>query len=164
MQNKDMKKTNEISSCEMEEALLDAWLRLSTSINNSRIVSELSFNESLICNLLRKRCNDKSLPSYTATELCQKTNILKSQMNRTLNALEHKGMVQRERSTTDKRQVFVSLNPSALDAYNKQHENIMMVIHHISAELGYEETTNAIALFDKISDLANRLFHTKEIE
>ena len=36
----------------LSEALLTSWLRLSTSINNSRLVSTMSYNESLVCNLL----------------------------------------------------------------------------------------------------------------
>ena len=66
------------------EALLGAWLRLSTSINNSRLVTELPYNESLICNVLYRNDllhNEKKL---TATELCAETKILKSQMNRSL--------------------------------------------------------------------------------
>ena len=34
------------------EALLTTWLRLSTSISNNRFVSEMSYNESLVCSIL----------------------------------------------------------------------------------------------------------------
>lgn len=40
------------------ESLLNAWLRLSTSVINPRLVSEISYNESLVCNILYNNyCN-----------------------------------------------------------------------------------------------------------
>ncbi len=35
----------------MNEKLLEAWLRLSTILSNDRIVSEMPYNEALICNI-----------------------------------------------------------------------------------------------------------------
>ena len=89
------------------EALLGAWLRLSTSINNSRLVTDMPYNESLICNVLYR--NDLSRPGtkLTATELCAETKILKSQMNRILEQMEEKHLIFRERSPKDKRKVYI---------------------------------------------------------
>ena len=70
----------------LNENLLNAWLRLSTSINNPRIVSEMTYNESLVCNILYNHSESE----ITATDLCNATKMLKSQMNRTLNQLEKK--------------------------------------------------------------------------
>lgn len=73
----------------LHESLLNSWLRLSTSINNARLVSEMTYNESLICNILYNQ--SKTVNKYlTATDLCRMTNMLKSQMNRTLTQLEKK--------------------------------------------------------------------------
>ena len=35
----------------LSEELLTAWLRLSSVINNQRLVAGLSFNEAVVCNL-----------------------------------------------------------------------------------------------------------------
>ena len=93
------------------EALLKTWLRLSTSIINNRLVSEMSYNESLVCSILYP--NTKMGMYMTATELCHFTKMLKSQMNRTLNILEEKKLILRRRSDTDKRQVMISTTPRA---------------------------------------------------
>ena len=90
------------------EALLKTWLRLSTSIINNRLVSEMSYNESLVCSILYS--NTKAGIAMTATELCHFTKMLKSQMNRTLNSMEEKSFITRRRSESDKRLVFVTLN------------------------------------------------------
>jgi len=136
------------------EALLSAWLRLSTSVINSRLVSEMSYNESLICGILYKY--SKLGETITATELCQTTRILKSQMNRTLTQLEEKGLIRRERSASDKRRIEISLNLEQAQQYEKQHKEILEIIDHIITELGAEETKQAIALFHRIADIANK--------
>lgn len=143
------------TSLPTNEALLGAWLRLSTSVINSRIVSEMSYNESLICGILYK--TSKLGRSMTATDLCQTTHILKSQMNRTLNQLEEKGVIRRERSATDKRQVLITFDLEHAQQYEKQHKDILKIIDYIIEELGAEDTAQAIRILNRISDVADTI-------
>ncbi len=138
------------------EILLDSWLRLTTTIINPRVVYAMSYNESLVCNVLHRYQNqpDKLI---TATELCAETKILKSQMNRILNQLEENKMITRTRSTEDRRQVYISLNPENMTPYEEQHAKILSLLDNISARLGEEKTAQTIALFDEISDIAETL-------
>ncbi len=64
------------------------------------------FNEAFVCNLLSRQ--DAAQP-LTATDLCQRTKLLKSQMNKVLSEMERKGYIQRIRSEKDKRQVLLHL-------------------------------------------------------
>jgi DNA-binding MarR family transcriptional regulator len=139
------------------EALLRAWLRLSTCINNSRIVSAMSYNESLVCNILYS-CS-KAGRAMTATALCNATRMLKSQMNRTLNLLESKGMILRERSASDKRQVLITFNMAHAEQYEKQHKEILSLIDHITGKLGKDESRYVIDLLSKIADIADDILH-----
>ena len=95
---------------DLNEEVLDAWLRLTTAISNAKLVSDMPYNEALICNLLYNSQKQQPDIPLTATDLCKTTQILKSQMNRTLQSMEDKGLIERERSTLDKRQVFLRLN------------------------------------------------------
>ncbi len=142
---------------QLNEALLSAWLKLSTAINNSRLVSEMSYNESLICNILYRNtteCPDKAL---TATDLCDETKILKSQMNRILTQLEAKKLITRERSAEDKRKVFISLTTEQSNAYLKQHEQILKLLDDIIAKLGEEQTLEIIRALNGISNIADEI-------
>lgn len=138
----------------LNEELLNAWLRVSTSIVNSRIVSELPYNEALVCNALYRNMlvSDKPL---TATDLCARTNMLKSQMNRTLNLLEGKGLIVRERSTEDKRQVFVLFNTDGADVYDVQHTRILKLLDGIIVRLGEDKAADAAATLNRIADIAD---------
>lgn len=146
---------------QLNEELLASWLRLSTCVNNSRFVSEMSYNESLVCNILYRHNMTSPEGHLTATNLCQMTKMVKSQMNRILNQLEKKDLITRVRSTIDKRQVFVSFNLKQAKAYEKQHKQILEVLDHIIDELGPKKAEEAIVLFENVSDIAERLYITK---
>ena len=75
----------------LNEQILDAWIQLTTVIDNNRIVSEMPLNEALICRILSER-GEKNI---TATYLCELTKMQKSQMNRTLTSMEEKGWIEK---------------------------------------------------------------------
>ncbi len=139
------------------EELLTAWLRLSTSINNPRIVSDLTYNESLICNLLYNNLQVNPNQRLTATDLCNQTKMLKSQMNRTLNSLIEKNLITKERSELDKRLVYISMDFEQAITYKKQHEKILELINVIINNLGKNNTNKAIEIFNSISEIADKL-------
>ncbi len=141
----------------LHESLLNSWLRLSTSINNARLVSEMTYNESLICNILYKHSKSNSSEAITATTLCHMTNMLKSQMNRTLNQLEKKNMITRVRSEKDKRQIFISMNLEQCHAYEKQHIRILQILDAVINQLGEEKALQTIKTLNQISDIATQL-------
>ena len=141
----------------LNEALLNAWLRLSTAINNTRLVSEMTYNESLVCNILYKNAGAPCPAALTATDLCNMTNILKSQMNRTLNQLESKNMITRTRSTQDKRQVLITMNLEQCSAYETQHLQILRIMDAVISKLGEEKSGQTIQLLNEISDIADLL-------
>lgn len=142
---------------EMHELLLNSWLRLSTSINNARLVSEMTFNESLICNILYNHAKSADDDIITATDLCNMTNMLKSQMNRTLNQLAKKNMITRERSTEDKRQIIITMNLEQCQLYEEQHRKILRILDAVIVNLGVEKTQQTIDTLNQISDIANHL-------
>lgn len=151
-----------MKNIQLNEILLAAWLRISTSINNSRLVSEMSYNESLICNVLYQNYLSGNQTPITATDLCQVTKMLKSQMNRTLNQLEAQNMITRVRSEQDKRQVHIFLNLEQAESYKKQHQQILSILDRVIGELGHQKAVEAVHLLNDISDIADEIFAKKE--
>lgn len=142
---------------DFNERLLQSWLRLSTSICNERIVSDLPYNESLICHLLYKQQLEHPECCLTATDLCRETKILKSQMNRTLGNMEEKGLIVRERSDKDKRQVFVKFNSEQMKIYEEQHRKILNIIDELIIKIGEEKAEEAMTLFNLVADTAEEV-------
>lgn len=134
------------------ELLLDSYLRFTTAISNERVVSELPYNEALICNLLYRRAPQ----TYTATELCEGTRMLKSQMARTLNEMEEKGLILRSRSREDRRQVAVELNRAGAELF-RQHAQTLELVQAIEDKLTPEKMQTLAALLNEAADAAREI-------
>lgn len=137
----------------LDEKLLSAWLQLSILISNDRVVADMPFKEALVCNILSKEDGSR----LTATDLCEKTKTLKSQMNRVLNSMEEKGLICRERSTEDKRQVYVKLNWEQSEAYQKEHSKNLQLVNAIINKLGKEKAKSIIEDLEVISAIAEEV-------
>lgn len=135
---------------ELNEQLLDAWIHLTTAINNERIVSEMPLNEALICRILYK----KQKSEITATDLCAWTKMQKSQMNRTLMNMEKKNWIQRQRSKKDRRQILIALNEEKMRAYQEQHEHVLNIVSKLVERIGRENAEKTVELFNLIEQIA----------
>ena len=135
------------------ERLLSAWLTLSSTLWNERIVTGMTFNEAFVCNLLSRQ--DAAQP-LTATDLCQRTKLLKSQMNKLLTTLEGKGFIRRARSEEDKRVVLIHLTDAGRAAYLAEHEHIAGILSQLIDTLGEDR---ARALTDGINEAVSALEH-----
>ncbi len=133
---------------DLNERVLDSWLKLTSTINNDRLVPTLTYNEALVCHfvyLTNKR--------HTASSLCKETGILKSQMNRILKALEDKKLILRKRSAADKRDIYIEANHEK-DTFIKQHEKILDIVDRITKRLGKDESEEVIRVFEEIAKIA----------
>jgi len=140
------------------EAVLSAWLRLNRAICNERIVSELPLNESLLCNAIYRSLREDPDRRITATWLCSELKMQKSLMNRTLNSMEEKGIISRTRSDDDKRNIYISINPSHAGIYEKQHERILALVDRILDKMGEDKAEEILTLFHLIADTADEIF------
>jgi len=141
----------------LNERLLDSWIDLSLTIINEKIVSELPYNESLICNILSRQERNHPETILTATDLCQMTQMQKSQMNRTLTAMEEKGLIFRERSGDDRRQVFIRLSANMQNAYHMQHEKILSIVDLVIARVGEEKAEALVSIFQELTEAAEEV-------
>ena len=141
----------------MNEKLLDAWLRMTTVIVNERVTSDMPYNESVICNILYKNQRMDPTQAVTATDLCRKLRMQKSQMNRTLSDMEEKRIISRQRSEIDKRQVLVKLNMEQLEIYQRQHEKILALIDRLLEKIGSEKGEMIVDLFTQVADTAEEI-------
>ena len=134
----------------LNEELLSAWLRLSSVIDNQRLVKGLSFNEALVCNLLARA--ERVGRILTASDLCAQTRILKSQMNTILLSLEKHGVILRRQSQRDRRQMELILLPQGLQEYNASHANILALIDRLIETMGEEKIRQLIPLLHQVVD------------
>ena len=135
---------------DFNEELLDAWLNLTGAINNEKIVSQLPYNEVIICRILYRNRSKQ----ITATDLCEMTKMQKSQMNRTLTSMENKKILTRTRSSGDKRKIYVTLNEEQIKVYEDEHERILKTVDKLIERVGKENAQKALELFELIAHIA----------
>lgn len=129
----------------MQEDLLHAWMQMSVFIRGNRLLSDFSFNEIMICGLLFRQ-QESGAASLTATELGERTNLLKSQINHILTQMESRNWVERIRSTSDKRVVYIRLTETGRENYLKEHEKVLGILNEVHRELGSEKTMELTCL------------------
>ncbi len=138
------------------EELLDAYLRLCTTVSNERVTSDMPYNEALLCNILYHHQNEYPDTELTATDLCRLSRMLKSQMNRTLQSMEDKGIIIRKRSDADRRQVYITPNTEST-LYQRQHEKVLKLVDAIIEKIGTDRVDDFIEMFTIIAKTAEEV-------
>ena len=137
---------------QIQENLLQAWMEMSVFIRGNRILTGLSFNEVMICGMLYRQPSNTPL---TATELGERTNLLKSQINHILTGMERRNLIERTRSTADKRVVYVQLSEEGRRTYAQEHAGVMAILAAVHEEFGSEKTQELTAMLKKATAIVN---------
>ena len=133
--------------------LLDAWLSLTSTLWNTRLVTSMTYNEAHVLGLLLQHQDEP----MTATGLIARTHLLKSQMNKLLTSLEARGHITRERAQGDRRRIEIHLTPQGEAAYREEHRGVDAILSRLLDRIGEEralhiagEINSVIAALDDI--------------
>ena len=137
------------------DTLLDAWLSLTSTLWNTRLVSSMSYHECHILGILLRRLPD-ALPQ-TATDLIARTRLLKSQMNKVLTTLEGKGFITRERAQSDRRMVYIHLTSEGKTAYLQEHAHIEALLQKVIDRVGAENAMRVAGDLSQITGILDEL-------
>lgn len=85
-------------------------------------------------------------------------------MNRTLNFLEKREIITRQRSEEDKRQVYIIFNIENAGIYKAQHERILQCLDSIIAQIGEEKTRELIDTLTTVANIADDIFNENKGE
>ena len=128
------------------DKLLDAWLNLTSTLWNTRLVISMPYNEAHVLGLLLRHCGEP----MTATDLIHRTHLLKSQMNKLLTSLEGKGFITRIRATEDKRRIEIRITPEGIVAYREEHKRVDAILLQLTDRIG---TQRALQLTDDLNGI-----------
>ena len=140
------------SSLYAGDKLLDAWLSLTSTLWNTRIVTSMTYNAAHVMGILLRL----STPQHplTATDLIRRTHLLKSQMNKILSTLESKGYIVRTRSANDRRMAHILLTPEGETAYLTEHEGVKEILAKLIDRIG---ENRALQIAQDLSDVVTVL-------
>lgn len=139
------------------EHLLDAWMGMAVGIRGNRILKDFSFNEMIICRMLYRAEQEKR--DVVATDICRQCRLLKSQVNKLLNDMEKKGVIEKQRDPDDKRRILISLSRKNRQVYLEEHARVMKIIGEICKRLSKEEVdflaeemSKVVEIMDEVSE------------
>ena len=132
------------------DKLLDAWLNLTSTLWNTRLVVSIPYNEAHVLGLLLRHCGEP----MTATDLIHRTHLLKSQMNKLLTSLEGKGFITRVRAKEDKRRIEIRLTPEGVLAYREEHKRVEAILQQLTGRIGAQR---ALDIAQDLSDIVTLL-------
>jgi DNA-binding MarR family transcriptional regulator len=127
--------------------LIQAWVQLSGMLKNSRFTKALPYNESIIMLQLYEAGEQP----ISIKEITLRTRMLKSQVNRTINSLEAKGLLERCEGDGDRRIGYVRLRKEQLPLFLQVHAESMQIAQNISDIIGPEDTDHFIRIVNKLA-------------
>ena len=145
-----------IENLQVEQLLL-AWVKLSGLVKNNSITKGLPYNEAIVMLMLHNRHSEDGVGLVSVQEIIRETGMLKSQVNRTVNSLEEKGLLERATGEQDKRILFVKCVQNKLDVFLEVHQASLKVAGEIAAIIGEEDTGNFIRIVQKLADAGYKL-------
>lgn len=142
-----------------EEQLLQAWVTLSGIMKNNRVTTAgpLVYNEAIVMLSVYKRYLHDGEGLTSVKDIIRETNMLKSLVNRTINSLEKKGLIERCQGTRDKRTVFIKCVKEKLDVFIEVHNSSLKVAGDIAGIIGPEDITHFVRIVQKIETSSYRL-------
>ncbi len=133
-------------------ALIQAWVQLSGMLKNSRFTKELPYNEAIVMLQLYQAGQHP----ISIKQITDKTHMLKSQVNRTINSLEEKGLLERCQGDGDRRLGYVRILRQRLEIFLQVHATSMEIAKNISEIIGPEDTDHFIRI---VNTLAQSGYH-----
>lgn len=139
------------------EQLLQAWVNLSGILKNNRITKGLMYNEAVVMLLLYNRYREDGIGLISIKEITKKTRMLKSLVNRTINLLEEKGLLERCKGSGDSRLAYVRCIEQSLDIFLKVHETSLTLAQNIIDIIGEKDAETFISIVKKIEAVDYKL-------
>lgn len=136
---------------QLNEDLIVAWVRLTAVLKTSRITQGMNYNEAIVMMLCYNRYRERGDGVISFKEIADQTKMLKSLVNRTLDALINKGYLERVEGS-DKRVTFVRIVEKNLEPFLKVHESSMRLADEITRIIGVDDVTAIIRISEKVCD------------
>lgn len=144
------------SNLQAGDKLLSAWLNLTSTLWNTRLVETLTYNETHVLGILLRKQASEGEP-MTATDLIHRTHLLKSQMNKVVSTLESNGYIVRTKNEADRRMAFIHLTAEGREAYLREHQRIDAIVSKLIDRIGEERalrvSTDIQAIVSAIDDI-----------
>ena len=131
----------------LDEQVLSAWVALNSTLKDSQMTRELTYNEAIVMLLIYEQYRRDGIGRTSVQHLLKSTKLLKSLMNRTVNALCLQGYLKKERVG---RQLFVSPLPQRLPDFLAVHDHSLSLVRQVIDAIGQEDAQSFVRICKKM--------------
>lgn len=131
------------------EALITSWVRLTSTLKNSRLTQGLNYNEAIVMNIAYRRYREDGEGLVAFKEIVKETKMLKSLVNRTIDSLGEKGLLERAEGA-DKRTTFVRPVKEKLGEFLSVHEQSLSIAQSVVDIIGEEDARTFVRITERI--------------
>lgn len=139
------------------ERMLGAWIEVNGMLKDSRITRDLTYNEAIVMKLVYDQYRSDGTGRTAVGRIIRETNMLKSLVNRTINALCASGYLIKERGEADARNVFVRPVEARLTDFLAVHRRSLALVRQIIDVVGPEDAWSFVRMSEKLSRADLRL-------
>lgn len=134
----------------LEENMLDAWIGARGMLKNSKITKSLTYNEAVVMKIVYDQYRQDGVGRTAVSTIVRRTNMLKSLVNRTINALCQRGCLRRERGEEDGRNLFVYPVEERLGEFLSVHQQSLTLARRIVDVIGEEDAAAFVRMVEKL--------------
>lgn len=134
----------------LEERLIAAWVTLTGVLKNTRMTQGMVYNEAIVMLVAYNRYREDGKGLVSFKEIVSETRMLKSLVNRTIDALVEKKMLERCEGR-DKRTTFVRILPENIGEYLRVHERSLALARDLTKVIGRRDAEAFVRIAGKIA-------------
>ncbi len=135
----------------LEENIIASWVRLTGVLKNTRLTDGLQYNEAIIMNIIYRKFREDGKGVVSFKDIVTETSMLKSLVNRTIDSLVQRGLLERLEGKADRRTTFVRPVEENLSAYLEVHDRTLEMVHQIVELIGTDDAEAFVRLSNKIA-------------
>lgn len=134
----------------LKEDLIASWVRLTGILKNTRLTQGMIYNEAIVMLIVNRKYEEDGVGLVSFKDIVNETKMLKSLVNRTIDSLVRKGMLERSDGEADRRTTFVRPIPENLGPYLAVHRRTLLMVQEIIDIIGEEDARTFIRLAEKL--------------
>lgn len=151
-----------LSEIALDEQVLSAWIRLNSVLKDSRMTKDLTYNEAIVMNLVYRRYVQDPHALVSVKAITHETNMLKSQVNRTITALCDQGFLTKQRDSEDGRNLFVAPVAEKLPEFLAVHAHSLAMVQAVIEAIGEEDARTFVSISERVAQAEQQIKASRE--
>ena len=140
----------------LQEDVIASWVRLTGLLKNTRLTHGMIYNEAVVLLIVNRRYEEDGVGLVSFKEIVSETHMLKSLVNRTIESLVRKGLLERCEGEQDRRTTYVKPIPKSMDEYHALHKRTLAMVASIVEVIGKDDAEAFVRLTDKLFEAESR--------